>query len=666
VESQALEQTNGKRGPQESGPVAAVAQSRYRVLTPFPRYCSIALTVVGTAAAVIYLFHIGVSIWGEYVVGTAYLHLVLALFLPQIFIHFPLTSGSREKLPWYDVIFVLLSFIAPFYFFLNGENILFTGWEIVPPPVAFWLGIILWALVLEGARRTVGWFLFFLVLAFSLYPLFASHMPGLFYGKSFGFVRVVGYNIMGPEGVIGLPTRVLGNLFIGFMLFGVALTATGAASFFLNLALSLLGTVRGGTAKVSVISSAMVGSISGSVITNVITTGSFTIPAMKRAGYPNYYAAAIETCASSGGVLMPPIMGAAAFVMAGILNISYAQVALAAAVPSILYYLGLFVQVDGFAARQGLKGLTREELPSFWQTVKEGWFYLLAFAVLIYVLFILRREAQAPFYATIPLLLLTMIRKETRLNFKDFLGFLERVGRVLGEITGILSSIGLLIGALLLTGTAQTLSTDLIDLAGGNVFLLVGMGALASFILGMGLTITACYLLLAVLLAPALVQLGFYDLAVHIFLIYTGVLSFITPPVAIGAYAAAALAGSNPMITAVQAVRLGAVKYIIPFFVIFEPALILHGSFMEIFQSVGTAVIGVIFLGSGIEGYLVFVGRLGLFGRACTLIGGFLIFMPGSTTNFIGAGIIAILFTVHFLSPAVSKEKYPDKELQSP
>jgi len=194
-------------------------------------------------------------------------------------------------------------------------------------------------------------------------------MPGLFYGNNFGFTRVVGYHIMGPEGVIGLPTRVLGNLFIGFMLFGVALTATGAAKFFLNLALSLMGMVRGGTAKVSVISSAMVGSISGSVITNVITTGSFTIPAMKRSGYPNYYAAAIETCASSGGVLMPPIMGAAAFVMASILNISYGRVALAAAIPSILYYLGLFIQVDGYSAKAGLKGLPREELPSLWQTI---------------------------------------------------------------------------------------------------------------------------------------------------------------------------------------------------------------------------------------------------------------------------------------------------------
>jgi TRAP transporter 4TM/12TM fusion protein len=639
--------------------VSPLAAPRYRALAPLPRACSIALTMVGTAAAIVYLFHLGVAIWGEYVVGTAYLHLILALFLPQVFFHFPLTPASRTRLPWYDVILVVVSFAAPFYFFLHGEDILLAGWEVAPPRAAFILGLVLWAAVLEGARRTVGWLLFFLVLAFSVYPLFASSMPGLFYGPSFSLTRLVGYNIMGPEGVIGLPTRTLGNLFIGFMLFGVALTFTGAASFFLNLAVSLLGTVRGGTAKVSVVSSAMVGSISGSVITNVITTGAFTIPAMKRSGYPPHYAGAIETCASSGGVLMPPIMGAAAFVMAGMLNISYAEVALAAAIPSILYYVGLFIQVDGYAARQGLTGLPRTALPSLGKTLKEGWFYVLAFAVLIYVLFALRREAQAPFLATIPLLLLTMVRKETRLSPQKFLAFVESVGRVLGEITGILSAIGLLIGALVLTGTAQTLSADLIDLAGGNPYLLVAMGAIASFILGMGLTITACYLLLAVLLAPALVQAGFYPLAVHIFLIYCGMLSFITPPVAIGAYAAAALAGANPMLTAVQAVRLGAVKYCIPFFVIFGPALVFHGSALEVALAIGTAVIGVILLGSGIEGYLVFAGRLGPLARACAIVGGLLIFLPGTVSNLIGAGIVALLFLERLLPSVFSRRVAP-------
>jgi TRAP-type uncharacterized transport system fused permease subunit len=276
------------------------------------------------------------------------------------------------------------------------------------------------------------------------------------------------------------------------------------------------------------------------------------------------------------------------------------------------------------------------------------------------VLFVLRREAQAPFFATIPLLLLTMIRKETRITPKSFLEFLERVGRVLGEITGILAAIGLLIGALLLTGTAQTLSSDLIELAGGNVYLLVAMGALASFILGMGLTITACYLLLAVLLAPALVQIGFYPLAVHIFLIYCGMLSFITPPVAIGAYAAAALAGANPMVTAVQAVRLGAVKYCIPFFVVFAPVLIFHGSPGQVIAAIGTAAIGVTLLASGIEGYLVFVGRLGYLGRACALIGGLLIFMPGWTTNLIGAGVVALMFLERLFPSTSPKDVAPD------
>lgn len=625
-------------------PTTPAEVTRYRSLPPFPRYFSICLVFLGVLAAAVYLFHFGVSIWGELIVGTAYLHLILAFFLPHVFLYFPASSRFQSRFPWYDLVLAILCFVTPFYFFLHGQDILFKGWEVAPPPLAFFLGIIMWALVLEAARRAVGRALFFLVLFFSLYPLFASHMPGLFLAKSFHFSRLVGYHIMGPEGVIGLPTRVLGYLFIGFMLFGVALTATGAARFFLNLALAMLGTVRGGTAKVAVASSAMVGSISGSVITNVITTGSFTIPAMKRAGYPHYYAAAIETCASSGGVLMPPIMGAAAFVMASILNIAYAEVALAAAIPSILYYLGLFVQVDGFAAKTGLKGLPRGDLPLLGQTLKEGWFYVFAFAVLIYVLFILRREAQAPFYATVGLLILTMIRKETRLSFKDFIDFIERIAKVLGEITGILSSIGLLIGSLLLTGVAQTLSSDIIDLAGGNVFLLVGLGAVASFILGMGLTITACYLLLAVLLAPALVQMGFDSLAVHIFLVYCGMLSFITPPVAIAAYAAAALAGAKPMLTAFQAVRLGAVKYCIPFFVVFQPALILHGTFLEILQVVGTAVIGVILLASGIEGYLVWVGKLGVAKRLVSLVGGFLLFMPGWLTNLIGAALIAILF----------------------
>jgi TRAP transporter 4TM/12TM fusion protein len=422
---------------------------------------------------------------------------------------------------------------------------------------------------------------------------------------------------------------VVGTHFVGFLLFGVALTATGAAKFFLDVSLSLLGTVRGGTAKVAVFSSAMVGSISGSVVTNVITTGSFTIPAMKRAGYPSHYAGAIETCASTGGVLMPPIMVPAAIV------------------PSLLYYFGIFVQVDCYAAKTGLKGIPREQLPSFLGAVKEGWFYVFAFIILIWFLFFKRLEAQAPFIAAVPLLLLSQIRKETRFTRKTFVDFLEKTSRVVAEIAGIMAAVGLLIGSLLLTGMAQTLSTTLIDLAGGNLYLLVGFGAIASFILGMGLTITACYLLLAVLLAPALVESGMYILGVHLFLMYCGMLSFITPPVAIAAYAAASLAGSPSMKTAVQACRMGAVLFILPFFFVFNPAFVLHASIGQIISIVGSGFIGVFLISSGIEGYLVFAGILGVAGRLLAVAGGMLLFIPGTITDLAGVVLGVIAFAIN-------------------
>jgi TRAP transporter 4TM/12TM fusion protein len=640
---------------------SATEVTRYRVLSPFPRYIAILLTATATAVAVIYLFHLGVGLWGEVVVGTGYLFLILALLLPVAFLYFPANPRLRHKLPWYDILLSILCFAIPFWFFLHAWDILLKGWEVFPPREAFIMGLILWALVLEAARRTVGRILAILVLFFSVYPLFAEFMPGLLMARSFPLTRVVGFLIMGPEGVIGIPIKVVATLLIGFLVFGVALTNTGAGKFFLNMALSLLGMVRGGTAKVAVVSSAMVGSISGSVVTNVITTGSFTIPAMKKTGYPPHYAGAIEACASTGGVLMPPIMGAAAFIMAAFLGIPYATVALAAVIPSLLYYLGLFIQVDGYAAKTGLKGLPREELPSLRQTIKEGWFYIFAFALLIWVLFFLRREAQAPFYAAAALIVLAMFRKETRLGFKGFLNFFEDTGRVLGEITAILAAIGLLIGSLFLTGTAQTLSSEIIGLAGGNLILLVGLGAITSFILGMGLTISACYILLAVLLAPALVQGGLHPLAVHLFLLYCGMLSFITPPVAIGAFVAASLAEANPMRVGFQAIRLGAIIFLIPFLFVFEPAFVLQGTPLEIIFVVGTGALGVILLASGIEGYLVGLGRLGLLDRILSLLSGFLLFIPNWITAIAGASILLILWRIPlskvFLSKASLRQK---------
>ncbi len=615
------------------------------------RFFSLLLTILGTLTAVIYLFNIGVGFWGKYVVGTGYLHLILAFFLPLVFIYFPAKPHSHDKgVPWYDAILAFLCFFCPFYYFLHSQNIVFEGWEVDPPNIAYILGIILWIVVLEAARRTMGMVFFLLSLFASLYPLFAEHMPGLLFSRSFEFSRLVGYYTMGPEGVIGLPTRILGELFIGFMFFGVALSATGGAKFFLDIALSLLGTVRGGTAKTAVVASSLVGMVSGSAVTNVLVVGTTTIPAMVKSGFPRSYAAGIETCSSTGGVVMPPVMGAAAFIMAGLLNIPYARVALAAAIPSLLYYLGLFIQVDCYAAKMGLKGIPKAGLPSAKQALKEGSFYIIAFFILMYTLFFLRREAQAPFYATLALIAIAQMRRKTRFNLKRALDFIEQTGKTLAEITGILTCIGPMVGAILITGIAQTLSNDLIALAGGNVIFMVILGAITSFILGMPLSATACYILLAVLLAPALIQSGLNSLAVHMFIFYCGVLSFITPPVAIPAYAAAAIAEADPMKTGWVAMRLGVILFVVPFFFVFDPAFVLNGSSWGILKAIVTGSLGTILIASGFEGYLFLIGRLSVFKSTLSVVSGLLIFTPMAVLQVAGIAVLAFILSGRFLS----------------
>jgi len=513
---------------------------------------------------------------------------------------------------------------------------------------------ILWLLVLEGARRAAGNALFVVVLIVSLYPLYAGHMPEIVTGFSLSFRETASYHAMGSDSIVGLPMRVVGNLFIGFLIMGAALVATGGGQFFINLSSAILGNFRGGPAKVAIVASGFFGSMSGSVVSNVVATGSFTIPAMKRVGFPPQYAAGIEACASTGGVLMPPIMGATAFLMASMLGIPYLQIAAAAAIPSILYYLGLFIQIDAYAARVGMKGLPRQEMPSLWRTLKEGWFYIVVLTVLIWLLLYLRQEALAPFYATALLLLLANFRKETRLYFPRFLDFMVSVGRILAEIVAILAGVGLIIGALSVTGMALTFSADLVEIAGGSLVMLLVMGALTSLILGTGMTVTACYIFLAITLAPALAAAGLNTLAVHLFLMYWGMISFITPPVAVGAYAAASIAQAKPMRTGFESMRLGAVIYVLPFFFVLNPVLVLQEatpvSFLIAF---GTAVIGTILIAGGLQGYLIGIGSLrsdlvGWLTRLPLIIGGVLIGWPGVETTVIGA-VLALVPAIGYL-----------------
>jgi len=471
-------------------------------------------------------------------------------------------------------------------------------------------------------------------------------MPGIFKGLNFSFYRMVSFHVMGPEGLIGLPVRVLGRILIGFLIFGAILSGTGGGKFFLDLALSLFGRFRGGPAKVSIFASGLFGAMSGSAISNVVTTGTLTIPAMKKSGFPPHIAGAIEATASCGGVLMPPVMGTVAFIMAQWLEIPYVTVIAAAALPSALYFFSLFVHVDSLAVMHGLRGLPKEELPSLGQTFKEGWFYLFAFLLLIFILIALRQEARAPFYTSAALLFLTMLRKETRLDFRGFVRLIEGTGRTLSEIVGILLGVALIISSMTYTGIAVSFAKEVTLLAGGNMYLLILLGAIVSFILGLGLPMVACYVFLALVLAPALTNMGLNPIAVHLFVLYGGILSLITPPLCVPAFVAAGIAGAPPMKTGWMAMRVGLALFILPFFFILNPALVAQAPGTEILYRFALAAFGLTLIAWGVEGYLLVIGKVGLLARSLLFFSGVLLAFPHWLADTLGGATALLTISV--------------------
>jgi TRAP transporter 4TM/12TM fusion protein len=615
-------------------PAPALPEARHRTLSPLWRGVMIVLVLATIGLALNQLLNLGFFV-GKTLIDSQYLYWLSALLVGGVFLLVPASAGARrDGVPWYDALLFLVSFSVFAYFAFNAHRIVSEGWEYKAPEVAVWVACAGWLMLLEATRRAGGTAVFVVVTVISFYPVFAGHMPGPISGLPRDFASTASFHFASSESALGIPMRAFGELVIGFVMFGAVLQYTGAAHFFNNLAFALFGSVRGGPAKVSIFASGLMGSVSGSVVSNVLTTGVVTIPAMKRIGFKPAYAGGVEACASTGGVLMPPVMGATAFVMAAFLGQPYAVIALAALVPSLLFYFALFVQIDGYAAKNGLKGLPRAELPSVGETFREGWHYLFVFALLVWMLLVMQRESLAPFYATGLLLVINQFSKRYRLDWRRLRALLEGVAAALCELGALLAGVGLIIGALSVTGLAGTLANDLIYLSGNNIYVLLVMGAITSFIFGMGMTITACYIFLAIVLAPPLVSAGFDPVAVHLFMLYWGMVSFITPPVSLAAFVAAGIAKAPPMAVGMQSVRLGSAMYFVPFFFVLNPALILRGAPMEILIVVGTAVAGVALIAAALEGYVVGVGTLapsaaGWFARLLLLAGGMAMALPG-------------------------------------
>jgi TRAP transporter 4TM/12TM fusion protein len=615
-------------------------EARYRPLGGWLKAVVVALTSVSLLLAINQLFNLQFFI-GLVLLENAYLYLLAGIFIAVAFLIFPAHARAPlDRAPWYDLVLAAATLAISLYFAWNGNRIIAEGWEYAAPTTATALSFVFLVLILEATRRAGGLLLFCVVALFAFYPTFANMMPGPISGYQQPLPDTVAYHIISTESSFGIPMTAFGQLVIGFIVFGAALQQTGAGTFFNNLALGLVGWLRGGAAKVAIFASGLMGSVSGSVVSNVLTTGVVSIPAMKRTGFSSPYAAGVEACASTGGVLMPPVMGTTAFVMASFLGIPYAEIALSAAIPSLLYYFGLFVQIDAYAARRGLKGIPRAELPRLGATLREGWYYIAVFVVLIGFLLLLRQETLAPFYATAVLLVINQLVPRHRLDWQGVVDLFFGMGRGLAELVAVLAGVGLIIGAFSATGLAGTLANDLVFLAGDETIVLLFMGALTSFIFGMGMTVTACYIFLAIVLAPALVAQGLDPLAVHLFMLYWGMVSFITPPVALGAFAAATLARTNPIRAGLEAMRLGSIIYFVPFFFVLNPALIGRGSVYDIAMTTVTAFLGIYIIGAALQGYAAGFGIIrnnvaGILARLMLFCGGLAFAAPGN----IGLGL---------------------------
>lgn len=610
--------------------------TRYGNLSKPGQVIFILQSLCGIGFAVVYIF--GITIAGSPLQQWTYYYLLVASSASAAYLVLP--GRKKDKmLPWYDMLASAAILGICIYFSLNSTAITWGKWA-TPSGVNFYLALVLTLLVMEGARRAAGWIFLVISIVFGSYPLFAGYLPGILGGRAFDLQETIGSLVFTPNGLMGLPTTVLAETLIGFLLFAGFLIACGGGDFFLKMSLALLGRYRGGPAKVAVISSGFFGSLSGSTISNIVATGSITIPTMKRMGYPAHYAGAIETCASTGGAIMPPVMGAVAFIAAQLLGLEYSTVVVAAIIPALLYYFGLAMQVDAYAAKAGLKGLPLTEIPPLWKTLAEGWHFIAVMVYLLVGLLYMRLEEITPFYATVLLVVFSMFRKTTRITPRRFVNILVTTGKLLAQTMALILPIGFVLNGLIITGVSGAFSSGLVHLGGDNLVLVLLLGVVACFIMGMSGLVVEAYLFLAITLAPALIEIGDLNpLAVHMFLIYYSNLGMITPPVALASFVGATVANADPMKTALKSMTLGIVLYFIPFFFLFNPSLILQGDLIRSAYVFGLCLVGIALIAGGLEGYVLWVGRLSIWARPLLVAGGFLICLPEMTTSIVGAGI---------------------------
>ena len=566
-----------------------------------------------------------------------FLGIMMALALPLTYLAVPaVKKGERVgKVPWYDVLFACFGFASAAYITVRYPAL--TDLVTVRPWDGLICGAIMLVLITEALRRTTGWVLTILVIVFFLFTLVSDLVPGVLQGRPVALSKLVYYLAWDNSAVLGTPMRIVTSIVVAFVLFGQILFKSGGSAFFTEFATVLMGRFRGGPAKISVSASSLFGSISGSTVSNVVTTGVITIPLMIKGGYRAHLAGAIEAVASTGGQLMPPVMGAAAFLMAEFLAISYTEVVLAALIPSILYYFALFIEADLEAARSNISRVPQDQIPPAKGVIKSGWFFPLPFIILVIALFWWNDlPEKAALRAVIVIVLAVTIfgYKGKRLTLMELFQCLRKTGLTVLGIFMISAAAGIVIGVLNISGVGFALTLALVQIAGHNLVVLLILAAVVCIILGMGMPTIGVYVLLATLVAPALVEVGVMPIAAHLFILYFGMLSFITPPVAIGAFAAATLSGASPMRTGFAAMRFGWLAFVIPFMFVLSPTLLMQGRPVLIIINLVSAMCGVFIVSMGIIGFLV--RKLNPFLRIILGLSGLALISPASGY---GAGI---------------------------
>ena len=549
-------------------------------------------------------------------------------------------SWSRTKLHPFDLLLAILGAAAPAYILIEyNQLVMRSGLVTTPDLVVGILGILL---VVEATRRVVGIPMVTVVLLFLAYAFAGPYMPGVLAHRGLTLSQLVGHLFFTTEGIFGIPLGVSSTFIFLFILFGAYLESTGLGKFFIDLANSIAGWASGGPAKVAVLSSGLMGTVSGSSVANVVGTGSLTIPMMKKLGYHKNFAGAVEAAASTGGQLMPPVMGAAAFLMAEFVGVPYIDIVKAAVIPALLYFTGVWLGVHFEAKRSNLKGLPREQLPKMSRLLVERGHLAIPLVVIVYLLVTGYTPMRAALVAIVLSIICSALRKSTRMKPIEIVRGLDKGARNVLSVLVACASAGIVIGVVTKTGVGLKLASGLLTLSGGMLLPTMFFTMITAIVLGMGVPTTANYVITSTIAAPAIIQMGVPVLAAHMFVFYFGIIADVTPPVALAAFAGAGIAGGNALRTGVNAAKLAIAAFIIPYMFVLSPViLMIDATIPGLIVTTVTAIIGMIALSSALIGYLADNCRI--YERILLIAGGLLLIDPGTVTDLTGIAIFAII-----------------------